>query len=173
MHNSIQILHNPPPKIRKKHKQKNFLNENIWSPKQGETTVSQRSCSIRGESSQRLLTESSSPQHPTPGRRCSRGKPKMSHLPSLLCRQHGSICAVQTCQHCIAAFFSSTCISHPQRSEGADVKWSLGWGTCCARRAPSHHSKEPSLCTALQLLGWWCLSHRSAPFCWPDGVVWI
>lgn len=73
-------------------------------------------------SSQRPLTESSSPWHPTPGRRCLMWKPKVFHLPSLPYR-HSSICAMQICQHCIVAFFSSTCISHPQRSEGVCARW--------------------------------------------------
>lgn len=61
--------------------------------------------------------------YPTDWRRCLRRKTNMSHLCSLPHREHSSIYAKQTCQHCFATFCSSTYISSSERSEVADARW--------------------------------------------------
>lgn len=56
-------------------------NENIWSPKQGETTVCQRRCIVREQGPQKVHSQRTPPTHhhqPTPGRRCLKRKTKVS-----------------------------------------------------------------------------------------------
>lgn len=115
-------------------------------------------------SSQRPLTESSSPWHPTPGRRCLRWKTKgvSSPFTSIQAQFHLRNADMSTL-HCgfllIYMYFPSPEV---WRSLCEVVKQVLGQRICCAVHTPSHHGEESSLCTALQLLRWWWLSSLSS-----------
>lgn len=107
----------------------------------------------------RLLAESSSPQHATPGRACLRRKPKVSHLSSLTCRQHSYICAVKMSALCCWCHLIYMHFPSPEvfKSWCEVVKQALGCRTGCACRALSHHGEETSLSVASQILCWWRL----------------
>lgn len=86
-HNSTQIL------LLRSHKQKNPKKLEYSIPQRRGKPISVELHHKETGSSQRPLRKRSSPQHPTPGRRCLRRKAKVSHPPSRLCRQQFHQCS--------------------------------------------------------------------------------
>lgn len=171
MHNSIQILltHHPPQKKPKKtHKQKFFINENIWLLKQVENTVSQKSYTIRGDAAplSTLHLEGD-----------GGGEKQRYHLFSLHFRAGSTVPSVQ-CRHASIPLLLSPYLHVSPIPRGLkELTWGGEMGPWLGnllhspcpfpwrRGALAVHSTA-----ALTLV---VPSHRSAQFCWPGRGVWV